>query len=100
MARIRQDGDPYVVMLYHRNDALDLWAGLQADLVLSGHGHGGVIRLPVIGGLLGVDRKFFPKNAEGLYQAGRTTLAVSRGIGGLRLWNPPHLPTIVLRAEP
>ena len=100
MERIRRDGDPYVVMLYHRNDAIDLWSGLQTDLVLSGHGHGGVIRLPFVGGLLGVDRRFFPKNAEGLYREGRTTLAVSRGIGGARLWNPPHLPTIVLRAEP
>lgn len=98
--RIRREvgGDPYLVMLYHRNNALDLWAGLDADLVLSGHGHGGVIRLPFVGGLLGVDRRLFPDNAEGLYQKGRTTLAVSRGLGGIRLWNRPHLPTIVLKS--
>ena len=100
-ARIRQEvaGDPYVVMVAHRNDTLDLWASTEVDLVLAGHGHGGVIRLPVIGGLLGVDRRFFPDDAEGLYQSGRTTLAVSRGLGGIRLWNRPHLPTIVLRTE-
>lgn len=99
-ARIRQEvgGDPYIIMLYHRNDALDLWAELDTDLVLSGHGHGGVIRLPFIGGLLGVDRRLFPDNAEGLYHSGRTTLAVSRGLGGIRLWNRPHLPTIVLKS--
>ncbi len=98
MPRIRQEvgGDPFVVMAYHRNDALDLWSSLQADAVLSGHGHGGVIRLPFVGGLLGVDRRLFPKNAEGLYGEGRTTMAVSRGLGGVRLWNRPHLPTIVL----
>jgi hypothetical protein len=73
---------------------------LQPDLVLAGHGHGGVIRLPFLGGLLGVNRKFFPKDCEGLYTAGRTTLAVSRGLGGARLWNRPHLPTVVLRAIP
>ena len=100
-ARIRQEttGDPYVVMISHRNDTLDLWASTQTDLVLAGHGHGGVIRLPVIGGLLGVDRQFFPDDDEGLYQSGRTTLAVSRGLGGIRLWNRPHLPTIVLQTE-
>ena len=100
VARIRQEvgGDPYILMLYHRNDALDLWSGLDVDLVLAGHGHGGVIRLPVVGGLLGVDREFFPDDCEGLYTCGRTTLAVSRGLGGIRLWNRPHLPTIVLRS--
>ena len=100
-ARIRSEvgGDPYILMLYHRNDSLDLWSGLEVDLVLAGHGHGGGVRLPVVGGLLGVDRRLFPDNCEGLYTAGRTTLAVSRGLGGARLWNRPHLPTIVLRTE-
>lgn len=102
LTRIRREvgGDPYVVMLYHRNDALSLWSGLEADVVLSGHGHGGVIRLPVVGGVLGVDRSLFPDNCEGLLTQGRTTMAVSRGLGGMRLWNPPHLPTIVFRTEP
>lgn len=102
LARIRQEqgGDPYVLMLYHRNDSLEMWSPLEPDLVLAGHGHGGVIRLPLVGGLLGVDRRFFPDDAEGLYTRGRTTLAVSRGLGGVRLWNPSHLPTIVLRAAP
>ncbi len=101
MARIRaeQGQDAYVVMLYHRNNSLDLWSELGTDLVLAGHGHGGVIRLPFVGGLLGVDRQLFPKDCEGLYTRGRTTLAVSRGVGGIRLWNRPHLPTVVLTRE-
>ena len=54
-----------------------------------------------VGGLLGVDRQLFPKDCEGLYTTGRTTLAVSRGLGGVRLFNRPHLPTLVLkRAQP
>lgn len=99
ITRIREEvpNDPYITLLYHRNDAMPLWNELEVDLVLSGHGHGGVIRLPFVGGLLGVDRRFFPKNAEGLYIHGRTTSAVSRGLGGIRLWNRPHLPVIVLK---
>lgn len=99
MARMREEvpGDPYTVLLYHRNDALSQWAELQTDLVLSGHGHGGVIRLPIVGGLLGTDRRLFPDYTEGLYTMDRTTMAVSRGLGGIRLWNRPHLPTIVLK---
>ena len=103
LTRIRAEvpGDPYTVLLYHRNNSLSLWSSLQPDLVLAGHGHGGVIRLPLVGGLLGVDRQLFPKDCEGLYTTGRTTLAVSRGLGGVRLFTRPHLPTLVLkRAQP
>lgn len=89
--------DPYVMMLCHRNNTLNLWSDLSVDLVLAGHGHGGVVRLPFIGGLMGVDRRPFPDDYEGLYTKGRTTLAVSRGLGGLRFWNRPHLPTVVLK---
>lgn len=102
MERIRseQGEAACVVTLYHRNDSLDLWAELGADTVLAGHGHGGVVRLPLVGGLLGVDRTLFPDNCEGLYRKGNTTLAVSRGAGGARLWNRPHIPTVVLRKSP
>ena len=98
VARIRAavPGDPYIVMLYHRNNTLDLWATLGVDLVLSGHGHGGVLRLPLVGGVFGVDRTLFPKDCEGIYTASRTTQVVSRGLGGIRLFNRPHLPTVVL----
>lgn len=94
---IRQTGDPYTVMLAHRNNRLSQWAALKTDLVLAGHGHGGVVRLPFVGGLLSVERSLFPKDCEGLYTQGRTVLAVSRGLGGVRLFNRPHLPTIVLK---
>lgn len=92
--------ETFSLVLYHRNDSLDLWAELQADAVLAGHGHGGLVRLPFVGGLLGVDRTLFPDDCEGLYEKNGTVLAVSRGAGGARLWNRPHIPTIVLRSVP
>ena len=95
-------GDPYILMLAHRNDQLDLWSALAVDTVLAGHGHGGVIRLPFVGGLVGVDRELFPAYTAGLYEQGRTDLIVSRGLGNsvvnFRLFNRPHLPVIVLRS--
>ncbi|MBP3634043.1 MAG: metallophosphoesterase [Oscillospiraceae bacterium] len=90
--------DPYVVLLYHRNDEPEAVLPSAPDLVLSGHGHGGVVRLPVLGGLIGTDRTLLPRDCEGLYVTGRTTQAVSRGLAGVRVWNRPHLPTIVLRS--
>lgn len=99
VAQIREavPNDPYILMLYHRNNSLELWAELEVDLVLAGHGHGGVIRLPFVGGVLGVERQLFPDDCEGLYAKGRTALAVSRGVAGVRVWNRPHIPTIVLK---
>ena len=100
-------GDPYIRLLAHRNDQLEQWASLGVDTVLAGHGHGGVIRLPFVGGLLGTDRELFPEYTAGLYEQGRTDMVISRGLGDagiqFRVFNRPHLPVIVLRsgqAEP
>lgn len=91
----------FVLMLSHRNDRLDMWAQVGADVVLTGHGHGGVIRLPYFGPLLGVDRDFFPEYSAGLYTQAGTTMMVSRGLGNSgvpqRLFNRPHLPVLILR---
>ena len=97
--RANTEGDPFILILSHRNNQLQKWASLDADLVLSGHGHGGVVRLPFVGGLLSVERTLFPKDCEGLLTEGNTTVAVSRGLGGIRFWNTPHIPTVVLRSE-
>ncbi len=92
----------FVVMLDHRNDRLARWAELGVDLVLSGHCHGGVVRLPYVGGLFGTKRELFPDYDAGLYRHGRTQLYVSRGLGysrvHLRLFNRPHLPVLILES--
>ena len=103
IARIRDaEGNAPIVLLAHRNDGLSAWAALGVDLVLCGHGHGGVVRLPAVGGLLGADRSLFPKYSAGLYRQGAAQMVVSRGLGpagGLpRLFNRPDVPVVVLRA--
>lgn len=105
MAQLRQTyGDCTVVGLYHRNDKLEEFASLSVDLLLSGHGHGGIIRLPFIGGLLDTNRNLFPQYDAGLYASGTTQMIVSRGLGGtngldFRLFNRPHLPVLVLSGK-
>ncbi len=91
--------ESFVLVLAHRNDTLPLWAELGANLVLAGHCHGGLVRLPFLGGVFGKNGTLFPKYDAGLYAQGNTLLYVSRGLGGsFRLWNRPHLPVLVLRA--
>ena len=95
----------FTVLLAHRNDRFDQYAAAGYDFVLSGHGHGGIVRLPFVGGLVGADRQFFPKWTSGLYTLGDSTLFVSRGLGnntapfrGFRIFNRPELAVITLRA--
>ena len=97
-----QHPDAYTVVLCHRNDQLERMARLKADLVLSGHAHGGVVRLPFVGAIFGTHYEFFPDYTAGLYQLGRTSLVVSRGLGGsrripVRIGNRPEIPVITLR---
>lgn len=103
MAEIKDArGETYTLMLAHRNDSLDMWAELGTDLVLCGHGHGGVVRIPFVGGLIGVDRSLFPDYTAGLYQKGGTDMVVSRGLGNsvvdFRIFNRPHLLVVELDA--
>lgn len=93
--------DAYILMLAHRNDTLSMWAELGVQLVLTGHCHGGVVRLPFVGGVFGTEQQLFPAYDAGLFREGETALYVSRGMGysrvHLRLFNRPHLPVLILR---
>ena len=95
----RENTDGYLLLLNHRNLPPERFADFGVQTVLSGHGHGGILRLPFIGGLLDTDRTLFPKYTSGLYTAGQTNLVVSRGLGGRRILSRPHLPLVILRAE-
>ena len=97
-------GDPYVLLLAHRNEYYQVYGRCGFDLTLCGHVHGGLIRLPFTDGLVdNTRRRFFPTHTAGLYPLdGGGTLMVSRGLGNggisFRLFNRPHLPVIVLKA--
>jgi len=90
----------FIVVLQHRNNHLPLYSSIGVDLVLSGHAHGGIIRLPFTDGLIGQQRDWFPTYTNGVYKIERTNMVVSRGIGnhtGLpRIFNNPHLVVVVL----
>lgn len=73
--------DYYSILLNHRSDIFDQLCDYGYDLVISGHTHGGIIRLPLVGGILSNDRTFFPKYDGGLFQQGNSTLISSKGLG-------------------
>ena len=95
---------PFWMLLAHRNNYFeDEYCRLGADLVISGHGHGGLVRLPFTDGLVSVERTFFPSYTAGFYQAGGADLFVSRGLGNsgrtFRLFNRPQVAVLTLKRE-
>lgn len=96
-------GDPYILLLAHRNEYYEEYAQAGFDLTLCGHVHGGIIRLPFTDGLVDNTRKrWFPSYTAGLYPLSSGELMVSRGLGNggmaFRLFNRPHLPVLILKS--
>ena len=92
--------DEFSVTLAHRPELMDVYTECGAPLVLSGHAHGGQIRLPGIGGLIAPGQGLFPKYTEGKYEENGTTLVVSRGVGNsvlpLRVNDRPQIVVVQL----
>ncbi len=93
----------YVILMAHRPEFFDVYVSCDVDLVLSGHAHGGQIRLPFIGGLFSPGQGFFPKYTSGLYTENKTNMVVNRGIGNsrfpFRVANRPEVVLIELLCE-
>lgn len=98
----KEKGD-YQILLAHSPLYFPNYARWGADLVLSGHFHGGTIRLPGVGGLMSPQYQMFPKWDRGLYEYGGSRMIVSAGLGthsiNIRLNNRPTLISVELRKE-
>lgn len=93
----------YHVLLSHRPSLLEAYAACGADLVFSGHAHGGQVRLPLLGAVFAPDQGLWPQVTAGVHTAGQAQVVVSRGLGNgtpfPRLWNGPELVAVTLRAQ-
>jgi predicted MPP superfamily phosphohydrolase len=93
----------FKILAAHRPEYIELYRRYNFDLVVSGHTHGGQVRIPgILNGLYAPNQGFFPKYAGGLYRLGKTTLIISRGLAVNpfipRIYNPPELVVIRIKA--
>ena len=96
----------FTVLLSHRADLYPQIKNTGVDLILSGHIHGGIVRLPFVGGIVERNRKIsLSVDYEyGVYKEGESaTMIVSAGCDKnpqkRRFFNPPEVLLITLKGE-
>ncbi len=83
------------ILLAHTPRYGDTYLDWGGDLILAGHYHGGMMRLPILGGVISPDFKLFPKYCRGDFHRQDRHLIVSAGLGEhtlpIRIFNPREL---------
>ena len=96
------EDESFDILLAHNPVYFEQYAQWGADLTLSGHLHGGIIRLPFLGGVISPQAKLFPRYCAGKYEINKKYLIVSRGLGThtipFRFNNKPELSVIHLES--
>ena len=91
----------YTILLAHDPRHFDAYSTWGADLTISGHLHGGIMRLPFVGGVISPSLGLFPKYDGGVFEKDGKRMVVSRGMGShslkFRFFNPPELVVINLK---
>ncbi len=97
------DGLPqYKILLAHRPELIEMYKLNDFDLVLSGHSHGGQVRIPfILNGLYAPNQGWFPQYAGGVYKHDSLTHVVSRGVSYNprlpRIFNPPEVVVVEIK---
>ena len=92
----------FKILIAHRPDLIDLYKKYPFNLVVSGHSHGGQVRIPfILNGLFSPNQGFFPKYAGGIFEHDSLTHIISRGVSYYpilpRVFNPPEIVVINIR---
>jgi len=98
------ESNTYKILLSHRPEEVNFYNSLPFDIVLSGHTHGGQVRIPfILNGLLAPHQGLFPKYAGGLYEMENYTHVVSRGVSFSpwlpRVFNPPEIVVVDIEGK-
>ena len=103
LMKLGKPGGRFQILMAHNPDYFQSYAAWGADVVFSGHMHGGVVRLPYVGGLLSPSREWFPHYDAGLFRQGDAVMIVNRGLGNsvipVRVFNPPDISLITLHTK-
>jgi uncharacterized protein len=92
--------EAFQIIMAHNPVFFEQYLDLQPDLILSGHTHGGLVRIPGYGSVISPELKLFPNYDAGRYDREGASMFVSRGLGThtypIRIFNRAELMTIDL----
>lgn len=95
--------DCFTILLAHNPEYFLSYAQWGADLTLSGHIHGGIVRLPRLGGVISPTLQLFPTYDAGQFEERGHHMILSRGLGlhhiKLRFFNRPEISVINLSCQ-
>ncbi|MEK4300847.1 metallophosphoesterase [Oceanobacillus sp. FSL W8-0428] len=98
------DTDKYTILLSHAPIVVQKYPDVDADIVLSGHTHGGQVRLPFIGALVAPDEGLLPELQKGIYPLGdERYLYIDSGLGTsalpIRFLNQSQISLITIQSD-
>lgn len=98
-----KDETHYTILMAHNPQYFEEYAAYGAELTVAGHVHGGIIRLPLLGGVMSPAVILFPRYDGGRFDIGAHTMILSRGLGThsipVRAGNPAEIVMITLRGR-
>lgn len=99
----KADSERFQILLCHSPLYFRTCEAWGSDLTLSGHFHGGTIRLPLVGGIMTPQFQFFNPYCAGTFTKNRRHMIVSRGLGthsiNIRINNKPQIVVVKLKAK-
>lgn len=91
----------FQILLAHTPKYAKVYFQWGCDLILSGHYHGGMVRVPFLGGVVSPDLRLFPKYCRGMFEKNGSHLIVGAGLGEhtipMRIFNPRELVVVTCR---
>jgi len=95
--------DNYTIVMAHDPEHFKEYSQIGADLILAGHVHGGIARIPILGGVISPQLRIFPKYDSGVFEKNGCSMLVSRGIGThsvpFRLFNKAEVCDVYIRSS-
>lgn len=100
----QEDDSHYSILMCHCPETY-MWGfdEYNIDLMVSGHTHGGLFRIPFVGGVYAPEQGFMPKYTKGYYSNGNANMLISAGLNNSqnipRLFNPLDVTVVTLKGK-
>ncbi|MCG4585626.1 phosphoesterase, partial [Anaerosalibacter bizertensis] len=97
------DEKDYNIILSHSPNRPLRYLNGKEDLILSGHTHGGQVRLPIIGAVIAPGQGYFPKYDKGLFELENSILYIDSGLGNsvfpIRFLNRVQISNVLVKSN-